>query len=161
MKAGQSKSLCFQPQWFSDGCRISALIWLHLTKQACVCSDSSWKVNSFPILLLPHVALHMRSRTGLWEEVSPCLKNSGWESWGFPLQPDCLGMQNCSISRLYFSPRVIQTQHMTRHSVCLNRPSPWLLAPLNPPARKPFFGNTHLTGTDFLAHKSSLYSGCK
>lgn len=55
MKAGQSKSLCFQPQWFSDGCRISTLIWLYLTKWACVRSDSYWKVNSFAILLLPRV----------------------------------------------------------------------------------------------------------
>lgn len=56
------------------------------------------------------------------------------------LHPACLGMQNCSISWLYFSPRIIQTQHMTRHSMCFNHPSPWILAPLNPPARKPFFG---------------------
>jgi len=104
MKAGQSQSLCLQPQGFSDGCGISMLIQLYLTKHACVRSDSYWKVNSFPILFLPRVDLHMRIRTGLWEKVSPCLKNSGWERWGFPPHPECLGMQNCSTSPLYFSP---------------------------------------------------------
>lgn len=29
---------------------------------------------------------------------------------------------------------------MTRHSMCLHYPSPWILDPLSPPARNPFFG---------------------
>lgn len=70
----------------------------------------------------------------------PLLKKLGLRELKLSLHPACLGMQNCSIFWLYFSTRVTQTQHMTRHSMCLNYPSPWILTLLNPPARKPFFG---------------------